>query len=72
VANNCTQLQSGQNVSYVTCRVGVQYSIFNTIYEKQYDYAGLGFMRNTTTSSTTIPLEYTWSPDSVGFYTPAT
>lgn len=69
---NCTQLQSGTTVSYVVCRIGVKYLIYNTIYEKGYDYAALGFIRNGTTSSSTTNLDYTWSSDSVGSYTPAT
>lgn len=67
---SCTQLQSGNIVPYVICRVGVKYLIYNTVYENDYDYAGLGFSRNGSTTS--VPLDYTWSPDSVGSYTPAT
>lgn len=70
-ATNCTTLKNGTSVSYVTCRIGQEYLIYNTIHENRFTYAGLEFTRNTTVSTPTN-LEYTWSPDSVGNYTPAT
>jgi len=72
-ATNCTTLQNGTSVAYVTCRIGQEYLIYNTIYENCYTYAGLEFKRNTT-SSVSSNLEYTWSPDSVPKpgYIPAT
>lgn len=69
---NCTQLQSGDSATYVICRVGVKYMIYNNIREKGYEYASLGFARDNSPSSSTTFLNYTWSPDSVGNYTPAT
>lgn len=69
---NCTQLQSGASVYFVICRVGVKYQIYNTIREDGYEYASLGFARNNSPTSSTTIFDYTWSPDSVGSYTPAT
>lgn len=69
----CTTLKNGTQVTYVTCRIGQEYVIYNQIYEGRYSYAGLAFTRNTT-ASVNRNLEYTWSPDSVNenSYTAAT
>lgn len=60
---------NGSLVSYVTCRVGVKYSVHNNVFERGYTYAGLGFQNVSSGSGT---LNYTWSPDSAYSYTDAT
>ena len=69
---NCTQLQSGISVPYVICRIGVKYQIYNTIRENGHQYASIGIARNRSPFTGTTTMNFTWSPDSVGSYTPAT
>ena len=70
VCYNKTQIKTGQMVSYVVCRSGVEYQIYNTIRESGYRQAVVGVTRNDTLS-TPASVYYLWSPDCVGSYTPA-
>lgn len=68
---NFTQV-NGEIKAYVTCRVGTQYSIYNTVKEAGYTYAYLRIANGN--DSTTVPtiVEGVWSPNSTRTYTVAT
>lgn len=59
----------GAYAAYVTCSVGVKYSVHSFVYECGYDLASLQFWNPYSTSNYITGV---WSPDSVGTYTYAT